>query len=124
MTDSSQANFCHNCGNHVAENTIYCDSCLNGENDASVDTSDTDAEKTWDDVKNTTSGVWAKRVRNVMLLITFALVPVSLYAAFDAVFGSESWGLIFWCFVAMLVMTLIGEGIKRVWPAFEILTNE
>lgn len=124
MSDAAQKAFCHNCGDPVSENTIYCDSCSYVETDDSAGTNGAASEKTWDDIKDTRSGNLALWVQFGMLIGAGITSIASVLALLNTiVFGAPSrqfWLLIGVSVVWMVVLLIL----SKTWTAFRLLGNE
>lgn len=115
MSDTQNSSFCHNCGDHVDDNTIYCQSCADGE--AEVDVDD---EQTWADVKETASGKLASGVHTTLIVVAVLLFGMTTIAlvnkyAFGAE-GARTTLLIVACmFIPVTIFTL-----KKTWTAYRL----
>ena len=122
MSKTGQKSFCHNCGDQVDPNTIYCNSCLDGENDVTVEDS-SDGSETWGNIKDSEAGQKANVAHDVVQL-AFMLLALAAIVSFGAkyVFGVASAPTTLVVFL-MVILTFVTWGMKQVWPEFKLRTQ-
>lgn len=120
VSDTASSSFCHNCGDHVDDNTIYCESCQVGEKEISVDAASGNNTKSWDDVKDTTSGQLASLVHFIVVgsgllsAILSVIAMISEYAL--GITGARP--------VLLVSVTVVFAGtgviLKKTWATFRL----
>ena len=124
MSDEIHGRFCRNCGDPIAENTIYCENCSYNEGDDPAGTNQEASERTLEDVEGTRSWFLAN-VTQLILMISFGALFLSAVVELvrKYAFGATDTNY-FLAIVAIFVLVAVTFILDKKWTAFRLLGSE